>query len=306
MKQTLTIDELLESDFLKNVPEESLVLTSSTSTIDYSHFQQWSRDTSDEKAIMIRLLPLAANFARPPISNFKVGAIAQGLSGNLYFGANMEFTGDTLSFSIHAEQSAINNAWLSGETGLKAIAINAAPCGYCRQFLNELPEQNPELTILLKKDKDLFSSEFEEKPLEHFLPEAFGPADLDISDRLMLPVTHEVKVEGEADLEKLAISAASKSYVPYTQCIAGVAIETRDGRKIAGRYAENAAYNPSLSPMHSALSQLNLNTPPDTEFEVKSVVLAERVMANGASQRRLTESMVNAVQPDAEFSYIAL
>ena len=43
-----------------------------------------------------------------------------------------------LSLCVHGEQSAINHALIQGETGLQSLAINAAPCGYCRQFLYEI------------------------------------------------------------------------------------------------------------------------------------------------------------------------
>ena len=88
--------------------------------------------------IMLDLLPFAALYAEPVISNFKVGAVAQGLNGNLYFGANIEFKSEALSCTVHAEQAAAMNAWMQGETGLSALAVSAAPCGYCRQFLFEI------------------------------------------------------------------------------------------------------------------------------------------------------------------------
>lgn len=45
----------------------------------------------DEDALAFALLPLAAACARTPLSNFNVGAISRGISGNWYFGGNMEF-----------------------------------------------------------------------------------------------------------------------------------------------------------------------------------------------------------------------
>ena len=60
------------------------------------------------------------------------------MSGNLYFGANYEFPGQALSFTVHAEQAATMHAISFGETGIDLLAVSAAPCGYCRQFLNEL------------------------------------------------------------------------------------------------------------------------------------------------------------------------
>ncbi len=88
--------------------------------------------------LALELLPWAQGYARPQISNFPVGAIALGLSGALYAGANLEFLGESLSLSVHAEQAAVYNAWVHGETGVTLIASTAAPCGFCRQFLNEL------------------------------------------------------------------------------------------------------------------------------------------------------------------------
>ena len=43
-----------------------------------------------------------------------------------------------LNASIHAEQFAVVTALRAGETALRAIATTAAPCGHCRQFMNEL------------------------------------------------------------------------------------------------------------------------------------------------------------------------
>ena len=71
------------------------------------------------------LLPLAAQYAKPPVSNFKVGCVSRGLSGNLYLGANVEFAGEALSFTVHAEQSSIANAWMHGEEGIDLIAQDA-------------------------------------------------------------------------------------------------------------------------------------------------------------------------------------
>src|ERR1051326_1452329 len=73
---------------------------------------------------MLDLIPEAKRFAIPPISNF--------------FGANFEFPGEALSFCVHAEQAAVVQAMAGGETGIDAIAVSAAPCGYCRQVLYEL------------------------------------------------------------------------------------------------------------------------------------------------------------------------
>ena len=84
----------------------------------------------DVPRLMTMLLPKAAELARPPISNFRVGCVSRGLSGALYFGTNVEFAGEALSFTVHAEQSSVTNAWMSGEEGIDLIAVNAAFSAY--------------------------------------------------------------------------------------------------------------------------------------------------------------------------------
>jgi cytidine deaminase len=203
-------------------------------------------------ALMVALLPLAALYAIPPISNFKVGAISQGATtGDLYYGANIEFVGQALSFCVHAEQSSVSSAWIAGEEGITRLAVSAAPCGYCRQFLNEL-DGAQSLTIEIPNRPP--------SPLATFLPEAFGPTDLGITGGLLQPTDNRLVLVEPADdpVVAAALAAANKSYAPYSQGYAGVALLTADGTIHAGPYAENAAFNPSMSPMEVTLSHLNL------------------------------------------------
>ncbi|MDQ6566612.1 MAG: cytidine deaminase, partial [Haemophilus parainfluenzae] len=86
----------------------------------------------------LALLPVAACYSHTPISEFHVGAIAIGESGDFYFGANQEFQGSSMAQTIHAEQSAISHAWLRNEPRITDIVVNYTPCGHCRQFMNEL------------------------------------------------------------------------------------------------------------------------------------------------------------------------
>ena len=197
---------------------------------------------------VIALLPQAAALARPPISNFKVGAIARGASGKLYFGTNVEFAGEALSFTVHAEQSAVVNAWMNGETGIDLVATSAAPCGYCRQFLNELTTAGE---LIIQVPNGSFT-------LGELLPNAFGPRDLGIEGGLLQRDNHGLTIGTEDELVRKALVAANMSYAPYSKSYAGVALRTTDGFVVTGAYAENAAFNPSMSPLEVALSQLNL------------------------------------------------
>ncbi|MBF1995080.1 cytidine deaminase [Serratia symbiotica] len=200
----------------------------------------------DDDALACALLPLAAAYSLAPISHFNVGAIAQGQSGNLYFGANMEFSGVPMQQTVHAEQSAVIHAWLRGETALVAITVNYRPCGHCRQFMNEL-NSGAGLQIRLPGA--------EPTTLADHLPDAFGPKDLGIATLLMDQINHGYQL---TLTDKLALAAANQSYAPYSNAHSGLALAAEDGRVYAGRYAENAAFNPSLPPLQAALILFNL------------------------------------------------
>ncbi|HEH9416215.1 TPA: cytidine deaminase [Aeromonas sobria] len=237
----------------------------------------------DERALRLALLPLAAACSVAPISKFYVGAIACGLSGSWYFGANMEFAGQGLFHSVHAEQSAISNAWLGGETGISEITVNYTPCGHCRQFMNELSTAK----ILKVSLPDDLST------LQSFLPHSFGPADLDITDALMSPQDHaELTLESEDPLWQAVLTAARQSYAPYSQGYAAVALQFADGRMFTGRYAENAAFNPSLPPMQMACAHAVLGG--EDLATIKRAVLLEN--KNGQiSQHDSAQSTLKAL-----------
>ncbi len=221
----------------------------------------------DEDALAFALLPLAAACARTDLSHFNVGAVARGSSGTWYFGANMEFAGSTLQQSVHAEQSAISHAWLRGEKTLSTVTVNYTPCGHCRQFMNEL---NSGLNLHIHLPGRVPHT------LGHYLPDAFGPKDLEIKTLLMDSTDHGFPLSGD-ELAQAAISAANQSHAPYTNSPAGVAILCRGGQIFSGRYAENAAFNPSLPPLQSALNLLSLNG--FDYADIQRAVLAERAGA---------------------------
>ena len=209
-------------------------------------FLRSSGMTIDE--LMLALIPEAQKFALPAISNFFVGAVALGSSGSLYFGANFEFVGQALSFTVHGEQAATAHAISCGEIGMQMLAVSAAPCGYCRQFLYELTTAST-LLILLPKTPPAF--------LTSLIPDAFGPADLNVTAALMSPQSHGMTLDIAADdVMSAALHAANTSYAPYSHSYAGVALKTADGSIYTGGIAENAAFNPSMSPLEAAVVSL--------------------------------------------------
>jgi len=250
-------------------------------------------------ALMLALLPLARTFSHPPISNYHVGAVAQGMSGGLYLGFNIEFPGHALGFAVHGEQSALSSAYMHSEAGVSAIAVTAAPCGHCRQFMNEL---SPDGQI------EIFVDQAAPTKLSALLPLAFGPRDLGHKDGAF-PVKRTNFISATLTPAQLAanaprpladllfqsaLDAASTSYAPYTESFSGAAIATRSGRIYKGSYIENVAFNPSLSPLQTALVQLI--SAGEDYAAISRVALAETKGAK-ISQKTATEAVLSAIAP---------
>ena len=235
--------------------------------------------------LMLGLIPLAKTFAIPPISNFFVGVVALGTSGNLYFGANYEFPGQALSFSVHGEQAATVQALSFGETGIEMLAISAAPCGYCRQFLNELTTASTLKIILPGTPASLLTS---------LLPAAFGPGDLGVTAGLMSPQSHGMTLPSPADdVAQAALNAANTSYAPYSVSYAGVALQTSDGGIHTGSVAETAAFNPTMSPLEAAVVSLVISGG-RTYSDIVDAVLVEAT-ASKASQAGVTRDVLGTM-----------
>lgn len=241
-------------------------------------------------AVMLALLPLAKTYSRPPISKYPVGTVVRSKSGALFLGANIEFPGHSLGFSVHGEQSALSNAYMHADGGISAIAVTAAPCGHCRQFMNELAPDG-DMQVLVEGQPLM--------KLSSLLPSAFGPKNLGVTD-LAFPVK-EVELalpKGVPDeLTIAALDAARKSYAPYTHAHSGVALGTRGGRLFKGSYIENAAHNPSLPPLQTALAALIVAG--GKYSDIFDVVLVE---TDGApiSQRSVAVAVLSTIAPEVK------
>ena len=263
----------------------------------------------DPEELMTRLLPLAKIYAVVPLSRFQVGAVAMaGKQGtrdhadpfDLFLGANMEFIHQDLNQTIHAEQSASLHAWHQGAQYLRAIATSEAPCGHCRQFLYEFENNTEMMVITPGRENRAYRKTF----LSDLLPEAFGPLDLGNSSGLMSPAQQDRKLRLNAAAKDgtidEALSAAEKSYAPYTQNFAGCALETQTGEIFSGRYVESAAYNPSLPPLQSAILCMNMATL-EEQRSIQRVVLVER--STVVSLRKVTELLLGSWAPGIELEY---
>ena len=224
-------------------------------------------------------LPRAAELVNVPISNFRVGAAALGASGRVWLGANQEFAGLPLNFTVHAEQAAVLNARAHGETALLALAVSAPPCGYCRQFLRELKRP---LDVII--DGRIV-------PLDELLPEAFA---LGGAQETLLSGAKDFSRFAPLPPEDAARAAASTSYSPYTGTKSGAALRCASGAIFCGCLLESDAYNPSLSALQSALTLRALGGAADDP--ITEAVLAE---SGRTPLAPLFERLTNAIAPGA-------
>jgi cytidine deaminase len=245
--------------------------------------------------LMLHLLPLAQAYSRAPISNFFVGVVARGASGSLYLGANVEIPGQCLGFAVHAEQAALSHLYMNSEQSVTSLAVvGGAPCGHCRQFMEELSPAG-EIVILIPNQPPA--------KLASILPAAFGPAALGATQGA-LPVrkTNLALAGGASDpLTTAALDAACRSYAPYSKSPAGVAIHALGGRIFQGCYIENVAFNPSLSPLQAAL--VELIAAGRAYSEISAVTLVE-VRGAKISQRAVTETVLAAIAPQLKLQVV--
>jgi cytidine deaminase len=243
---------------------------------------------------LVRLLPIASARAFVPVSNYQVGAACLGRSGNVYLGCNIEVPRQTLDFAVHAEQCAFANAFMHGERDIRVTAVNAAPCGHCRQFMCEF---SPSLDLAIIIESTV------ETTLAQLLPEPFGPAHLGNTggiagaSRFSLSWSKAPSTSSKT-LGDTAFEAAVNSYAPYSRSPSGVALLTRGGRVFSGSYIENVAFNPSLPPLQSALSCLVQSG--ELPENITSCLMVE-VKEAAITQKDGTMTALMAINAEAQF-----
>jgi cytidine deaminase len=134
----------------------------------------------------------------------------------------------------------------NGEQALERFTVNIVPCGHCRQFLKEYRNaDNVQIHVLTRQ---LHTN------LVSLLPHNFGPKDLNCSECLFSPKTHNFVLDctAPAALEVATLDCLnSHSHAPYSGAQSAVGIKTKEGLICCGAYLESAAYNPSLPPAQS-------------------------------------------------------
>ncbi|BCP51918.1 cytidine deaminase [Kaistia sp. 32K] len=277
-------------------PEDGLVLSA-----DVAAELVARHNLADIRELMLLLVPFARNVARPPISNFTIGAVAlERETGALLLGGNVEFPGANLGEAIHGEQFLSARAFSRG-TSIAAIALEAAPpCGHCRQFLAEFRGG---------LDVDIITMQGHRIPLRDLLPWAFSPADLGEagvtplapgSVRQSLAVVRSEIAEIPA-LEQALVAAGQFAYVPYGRAPSAVALRLVDGSVITGAALENVAFNPSLGPLQVAL--VNLIAAGRAYDEIELAVLGG-VEKGAVDYSRDLPNLLATVAPKASFKRV--
>lgn len=110
--------------------------------------------------------------AYAPYSEFRVGAAARTDDGTIYQGCNVENA--SYGLTNCAERTAMFNGVSEGDRKFTAIAIVidtnqgvGAPCGACRQVMNEF---NAEMKVIMANT----AGDIEQASLQDLLPQSFG------------------------------------------------------------------------------------------------------------------------------------
>ena len=241
--------------------------------------------TSD---LMVELLQFAAKKAHPTISNYRVGVVGMTKSGSILFGCNLEAHGLPLNNSLHAEQFLVISSLIRREE-LVSLTVSAEPCGHCRQFLNEIKGAD-KLSILVPGLK--------ETKLKDLLPSSFGPSNLKINISLYDDRHNNLvlKTANNDVIVQEALRQANIAYAPYSGCPSGIAVSLKNGTVFGGFYIENAAFNPSVSPLLSAL--VNLISNGHDYNDIKSIVLVER-KKGPVTQENNVKDVISSIAPNA-------
>ena len=234
------------------------------------------------------LLRALVDYSRPRarclVSDFQVGTAGMTAAGEIFLGVNLEYTHVAFAQTVHAEQFLVSWSRSNSSSPLTTLAVSAAPCGHCRQFMREFDHQG-KLRLLIAGEPELEA--------EALLPQAFTPRDLGVKESFYAPV---VQVEVGTDMVEAARRAAACSYTPYSMMRAGAAVRVKDGRIFSGSALENAAYNPGLSPFQAALVACHAHAVEPTE--IVDVVLCQGVSRVDYADQARALAYALGVSPD--------
>lgn len=206
----------------------------------------------DVREVMVALLGLAQERARPPISRFPVGAVGlEPETGDLILGANAEFPKTHLGLTLHGEGFVATRAFSRGHA-LSILAIGEAhPCAHCRQYLSEF-NWAQDLHLIDPLGHDLTLAQLYPWPFDPDYLGQPGARPGAIAWPGLSTTAHGLATDLYARLEH----AGARAHAPYSGCPAAVVITLSDGRTVAGSAIESVAFNPTIPPLQAALVDL--------------------------------------------------
>ena len=237
--------------------------------------------------LMLLTRKLAEGLARPPISNFFVGAVGrEAESGNLIYGGNLEFPGAAIGFTVHGEGYLAARAFSRGAR-LECIALGEAhPCGHCRQFLSEFA-WSPSLVLIDPLGHRL--------SLSQLFPWPFDPAYLGEAGAVPgLAAWPDLTLTAADPLAGPLVEAVARAHAPYSKAPAAAALQLKDGKRVTGTNIESVAFNPSLGPLQTALIDLFAHGYGPSDIIGASLAVARRGTVDHAAA---TRALLDAVAP---------
>jgi cytidine deaminase len=202
--------------------------------------------------LLLLARPTAEGYARPPISDFHVGAVGlEAETGNLIFGGNLEFVGAHIGNTVHGEGFVFARAFSRG-TSVATICIGEAhPCAHCRQFLSEFAATKDLLLIdplgHRLKMADLYPWPFD--------PDYLGQSGI-VADEVRHPQLSLARNDLPATAATRLTDLGRRSYTPYGRAPAAIVLALRDGHAVGGAAIESVAFNPTMSPLQAAMIDL--------------------------------------------------
>ncbi|WP_421761727.1 hypothetical protein [Devosia sp.] len=207
---------------------------------------------ADVEELMLLALGAAKSLARPPISQFFVGAVGlEQETGNLILGGNLEFPGVHLGFTVHGEGFVFTRAFSRGTTIAKIAIGEAHPCAHCRQYLSEFAATR-DLLLIDPLGHRLTMAELYPWPFD---PDYLGEAGL-VTGAVPQPELAFGANTLDAGVAEALLKAGRRAHAPYSKCPATVVLSLKDGGRVTGAAIESVAFNPTMGPLQAALIDL--------------------------------------------------
>lgn len=247
--------------------------------------------------LMLLALGAAKTIARPPISNFFVGAVGlERETGNLIFGGNLEFPGTHLGFTVHGEGFVFTRAHSRG-TAIEVLAIGEAhPCAHCRQYLSEFAATR-DLVLIDPLGHRLTMAQLYPWPFD---PDYLGQRGLEPRVE-PFPIRELANHHLSPPVWTRLRTAGRRSYAPYSLCPGGVLLELPGDKYITGSAIESVAFNPTMGPLQAALIDLYAHGYEATDI-VRAVLVTE--LGGKVDYSASTAELLGKIAPNARLTIV--